>query len=64
MAMTLAQAKAKIGAKVRYHPPGANTTARTEDGRISSVNDRYVFVIYVGGMGAKATRPDDLELLP
>jgi hypothetical protein len=65
MAMTLAQAQTKIGARVRYHPPGANTTARAEDGRIASVNDRYVFVIYRGSaLGAKATRPEDLELLP
>lgn len=63
MAMTIEQARAKIGARVRYHPPGAETALIDEDGRISSVNDRYVFVIYQGGMGAKATRPDDLELL-
>jgi len=62
MAMTLAQARAAIGHKVRYHPPIAGATDRTEVGVISSVNDRYVFVAYGRG-GTQATRPEDLELM-
>jgi hypothetical protein len=61
--MTLEQAAGQVGATVRYHPPGVDTTAPTEIGRITSVNDAWVFVVYERGYGAKATRADDLELV-
>jgi hypothetical protein len=38
-------------------------TDRAEDGVITSVNDRYVFVRYRGWGGSKATSPEDLTLL-
>lgn len=36
---------------------------KSEDGVITSVNDTYVFVQYVGDRHSKATRPEDLEFL-
>lgn len=64
--MTLDEARARIGKRVRY--------VREKDfpaiGEITSVNDTYVFVRYRnrGGWGwetqSKATRPEDLEPTP
>lgn len=54
--ISLEQAGRNLGAVVVYEPrPGVN-----EYGRISSVNDRYVFVEYEGGQ-TKATSPADLR---
>lgn len=57
--MSLDEARSHIGAGVVYAPRGG---AR-EDGTITSVNDRFVFVRYAGDSGSKATHPRDLELL-
>lgn len=57
--MTLDEAQRNIGAGVVYRPhPG-----HAEDGDIVSVNDSVVFVRYVGDRTAKATYPEDIELL-
>lgn len=57
--MTLDEAREHVGAGVVYLPPGRPR----EDGVITSVNDRYVFVRYDGDKGSKATTPTDLILL-
>jgi hypothetical protein len=56
--MTLDEARANIGAAVVYsaHPD------RREDGTITSVNEQYVFVRYLGDKHSKATMPEDLAL--
>lgn len=60
--MTIEEARRHIGAGVVYNPrPGTYDSA--EDGEITAVNDRYVFVLYVGDRSAKATLPEDLTLL-
>lgn len=59
MAITLEQAREKIGAGVVYRPhDGA-----AEDGEITSVSSRFVFVRYRGDAGAKATDPSMLDFL-
>lgn len=56
--ITLEEAKANIGRGVIYESyPGGPL----EDGDITFVNDKYVFVLYVGDRKAKATRPEDLR---
>lgn len=58
--MTLDQARALLGAGVVYRPfPGG----LPEDGVITSVTDRWVFVRYRGDVGAKATDPAQLTPL-
>ena len=57
--MTLTEATAHVGAGVVYIPENG---AR-EDGVITSVTSRWVFVRYRGDAGAKATNPGDLTLL-
>lgn len=58
--MTLDEARDHIGAGVIYEPyPGAPK----EDGAITSVNDTFVFVRYVGDRASKATAPELLTLL-
>jgi hypothetical protein len=57
--VTLEEAAAHIGAGVVYIPEhGAR-----EDGVITSVTSRWVFVRYRGDAGSKATSPGDLTLL-
>lgn len=57
--MTLTEAAAHIGSGVVYIPEhGAR-----EDGVITSVTSRWVFVRYAGDAGSKATNPGDLTLL-
>lgn len=56
--MKLQDAADNIGRGVVYRPyPGAVP----EQGVITSVNHRYVFVHYTGDMAPKATRADTLE---
>ena len=58
--MTLDEARQNIGAGVVYEP---SSGGYREDGDIVSVNDRFVFVRYVGDRSAKATSPENLTLL-
>lgn len=58
--MTIQEARERIGDGVTYQP---HPDARAEDGEITSVNDSYVFVRFVGDRGSKACRPGDLEFL-
>lgn len=56
--MTLSEARERIGSGVVYRPyPGA----QAEDGEITSANDSYVFVRFVGDRQSKACRAEDLE---
>lgn len=57
--MTLDEAREHLDDGVVYLPPGG----RREDGVITSVNERYVFVRYDGDTTSKATHPTDLVLL-
>lgn len=57
--MTLEEAREHVNAGVAYLPPGG----RREDGVITSVNERFVFVRYDGDTSAIATHPTDLVLL-
>jgi len=57
--MTLDECRGNIGAGVVYTP----THGGREDGVITSVGDRYVFVRYRGDQHSKATSPDDLTRL-
>lgn len=57
--MTLETARKRIGSAVVYRPrPGV-----VEQGVITSVNDRYVFVRYGAQMTSQATSPSDIEPL-
>ena len=58
--MTLEQARARVGAGVVYRP---HPDAIAEDGVITSVNDRYVFVLYAGDRTPKATPAEALTFL-
>ena len=60
--MTLDQAREHVGWGVVYRP---HPDAAPENGQIVSVNDEYVFVLYMGdrNYSPKAARPSDLTLL-
>ena len=60
--MTLDEAREHIGDGVVYRPNGGQYPT-AEDGTITSVNERWVFVRYAGDSGSKATAPADLSLL-
>jgi hypothetical protein len=45
--------------RVEYRPAGA----RPDQGVVTAVTDRYVFVRYNGQTHAKATVPEDLHLI-
>ena len=60
--MTLGEARAHVGHGVVYRPYGYCDCA-AEDGTITSVNGRWVFVRYGHGTTSKATDPADLTLL-
>jgi hypothetical protein len=60
--MTLDEARAHIGDGVIYHSCGCEAD-RDEEGVITSVNDRFVFVCYGVQGGGVATDPADLTLL-
>jgi hypothetical protein len=57
--MTLTEARERIGEEVIYRAHGAIA----EDGTISSVGERFVFVRYAGDRHSKATDPAALTLL-
>lgn len=65
--MNIAEAREHIGEGVVYRPmrpgPGGGLLSQLEDGVITSVNDRYVFVRYAGDQQSKATDPEALTLL-
>lgn len=50
-----------IGRKVIYREPGDFPGAKVEYGRITSLNERFVFVRYGTGSTSAATDPADLE---
>lgn len=56
--LTLDEAARNIGKPVDYHPHGQPA----ERGTITGVNLVYVFVLYVGDTGSKATAPGMLSL--
>lgn len=56
--VTIEDARLNVGAGVVYRPyPGA----QAEDGDITTVTDRYVFVRFVGDRTSKAVAPELLE---
>lgn len=57
--MSLLEAANAVGRGVVYHPQ----SGRAEDGVITGVNAKWVFVRYGTQKWAKATAPEDLELL-
>lgn len=57
--MTLDEARANIGNGVVYRP----AHGPAEDGTITDVNDRFVFVHYAWSRIGIATDPGDLTLL-
>ena len=59
--MTVDEARASIGRRVEYRPPHPALPA--EEGVITSVNSRFVFVRYGDDLTAKATPPEHLTLL-
>ncbi len=63
MSLTRDQAEAAVGQKVIYRVPGVAGQWLTEEGVITSVNDRGAFVRYGADSTSKHTRFDDLELL-
>lgn len=56
--MTLEDARGHIGDGVVYK----DEYGPFEDGTITSVNDRFVFVRYAGDVASTATKPADLVL--
>ena len=58
--MTLDEAREHIGDKVTYRAP---ESAHTDEGVITSVNHRFVFVRYGSDYGSQATAAERLELL-
>ena len=62
MAITFAQAHAHIGDGVIYVPRGSSAEA-AEEGTITSVSGKWVFVRYGSSRQSAATDPADLTLL-
>jgi hypothetical protein len=60
--MTIDEARAHIGDGAIYRPRGGGTDS-TEEGTITSVSDRFVFVRYGSSRTSAATDPADLTLL-
>jgi len=58
--MTLDEAREHIGDKVIYRIP---ESIRTDEGVITSVNHRFVFVRYGSDYGSQATTPERPRLL-
>lgn len=58
--MTLAEARLSINRKVVYRP---FPDSPVEEGVITSVGERWVFVRYGNDSGPMATRAEDLELV-
>jgi hypothetical protein len=61
--VTLTEAREHIGAGVVYRPLPNAPWSPTEDGTITSVNERWVFVRYAGDTNSKATDPAHLTFL-
>lgn len=59
MAITLNQARENIGNLVTYQ---AHKSAAKEEGKITSVNESYVVVLFKGDLNSKAVSPVDLEI--
>lgn len=55
--LTLAEARELVGHPVRYRP----SHGKAEEGVISSVNDRHVFVRFGVAVIGQACRPEDLQ---
>ena len=55
--MTLEEARASIGLSVVYR----RKNQKPDQGVVTSVNDRYVFVRYGSQVGSAATNPADLQ---
>lgn len=60
--MTIDEARDHIGDEVVYHPYAPDLDP-VEQGVITSVNDSYVYVRYVGDLASKGTAPELLTLL-
>ena len=58
--ISLESARRSLGKEVVYNAQGGG---QTERGTIDSVNDAYVFVLYLGDRHAKATHPDSLDFV-
>ena len=58
--MTLEEARGMFGLKVVYRP---HPDAVPEEGVVTSVGARYVYVRYSGDVGSKATAAEVLEPL-
>jgi hypothetical protein len=58
--MTLEEAADHLGQEVTYTP--YDGPAHTEQGTITAVTERYVFVRYTGDQHSKATAADRLQL--
>ena len=61
--ITLGEARGRIGDGVVYHPDGGNAIGSAEDGVITGVGERFVYVRYAGDVGSKATDPAALTFL-
>lgn len=61
--MKLEEAKNGVGRKVVYTPFEGCDPSLLEEGVITSVNDRYVFVRYGSDKNSKPTSPYDLKFL-
>jgi hypothetical protein len=61
--ITLAQADKAIGQKVVYHAPHVPQTSPGEEGVITSVGARGVFVRYGSDSGSKMTLPEQLTFV-
>lgn len=59
--MTLVEAAERIGQKVVYRAPHGPFTEPGDEGVITSVNARYVFVRYGSDTGSKATEAAHLK---
>lgn len=51
----------KLGRYVTYTPFAGCDPSLKEEGMITSVNDKFVFVRYGNDANSKATNPEDLE---
>ena len=56
--ISLAEAARRIGSRVIYT---SHFSTKSEEGVITGVNWKYIFVKYSGCIGSKATRPEDLK---
>lgn len=59
MAITLNQARENIGNSIIYQ---AHKNAAKKNGKITSVNETYVMVLFKGDLNSKTVSPGDLEI--